>query len=516
VTGINLCGYLRTESGVGEIARRYARALDALGLPIAHVDLSRLSGNRAADRSIAAFADDCPHDVSIVCIDVHQHHALLAERGPSFFEGRYNIGVWLWETPKFPSKWLDRFAYYDEIWAPSSFIAGVLGPIAPVPVVTMPPVLTVAEPGSRERGRLALNVRDDEFLCAFVFDMNSTAARKNPLAVLDAFNRAFSPADCARLVVKFVNGASDPATVREMARAAAGRRISLLDGYWQAGDVQDLLAASDAYVSLHRSEGVGLTITDALALGKPVVATDWSGNRDFMTVRNAFPVAYSLTTNRRKAGPYAKDTTWAEPSVEHAADRLRWIFEHRDDAAARGGHARADIAAGYAPAPVAARIRTRLDSIANRRRGIEYRSEMREVYARYARLGGDLQALVERHVPSGERVAVISKGDDRLVAFEAVSGSHFPQLEDGSYAGHYPADSDAAIAHLDSVRGRGVTWLAVPATAAWWLDHYPQFAAHLSARHGIAVNDPEVGLLVRLAPADRLEVHSEEACEVRS
>src|SRR5437763_1148406 len=144
VDGVNLIGYLRTESGVGAAGRGYARALSALGMPVALYDLSSLSGNRASDDTFDGFADSLRYGVNLVCIDVEPHFAALAKLGAQFFDqGRYNIGVWAWELPEFPTKWHDRFAWYDEIWVASSFIAKALTPVSPIPVVCVPPVLSV-------------------------------------------------------------------------------------------------------------------------------------------------------------------------------------------------------------------------------------------------------------------------------------------------------------------------------------------------------------------------------------
>src|SRR3712207_2650205 len=117
------------------------------------------------------------------------------------------------------------------------------------------------------------------------------------------------------------------------------------------------MAACDAYVSLHRSEGTGLTITDAMALGKPVIATSWSGNMDFMDVSNGFPVRYELVELQRNVGPYRAGETWAEPSVEHAAEMMRLVFEGREEARSRGRAAKREIEANYSEEGVADLIR---------------------------------------------------------------------------------------------------------------------------------------------------------------
>src|SRR5262249_55488297 len=148
----------------------------------------------------------------------------------------------------------------------------------------------------------------------FVFDVHSHLARKNPVGVVEAFRRAFRPFDPVRLVLKCVNAESDPSGFAALQSAAAGWPISIVSGYTDVERLRDLMAACDAYVSLHRAEGIGLTIADAMALGKPVIATDWSGNTDFMDVSNSFPVTYRLAELDGNVGPYPAGYVWAEPS----------------------------------------------------------------------------------------------------------------------------------------------------------------------------------------------------------
>src|SRR5690606_12086843 len=129
--------------------------------------------------------------------------------GEDFLTGRYTIGVWWWELPHFPEKWADRYAYYDEIWAGTRFVAESLAAVAPLPVVRMPPALAAPLPGDRTRGRQRLGV-EDEMVYLYIFDVHSHLPRKNPLAAVEAFTRAFTPDEPARLVLKSVNGDADP------------------------------------------------------------------------------------------------------------------------------------------------------------------------------------------------------------------------------------------------------------------------------------------------------------------
>jgi hypothetical protein len=176
----------------------------------------------------------------------------------------------------------------------------------------------------------------------FIFDFASYFERKNPLAAIEAFTRASSPDDDVRLVIKCVNEHLDPDGLARM-RSAAGERVSIYCGYWSSDEMRDLMAACDAYVSLHRSEGLGYTIADAMGVEKPVIATGWSGNMDFMSVGNSFPVAYDLVTLKADVGPYAAGSTWAEPSVDDAARLMRLVRDDRALARGRATAARRDI-----------------------------------------------------------------------------------------------------------------------------------------------------------------------------
>jgi glycosyltransferase involved in cell wall biosynthesis len=496
--GVNVTGYLRDESGWGEAARGYIRALRSLRIPVALNDLSELSSNRSEDRTLTTFDAGHPYDVNLVCIDAAQHFAIMSHIGANLFEGRFNIGAWAWEMPRFPEKWYDRFAYYDEIWVTSSFIANVLAPISPVPVVRIPPVLTSGTRGSREDGRRRLGVSSEEFVYLFVFDFHSHMERKNPLALIDAFKMAFGSSELVRLVIKCVNADSDPDGFAAMNTRARGLPIDFHAGYWPSQELRDLMAACDAYVSLHRSEGTGLTITDAMALGKPVIATSWSGNMDFMDVSNSFPVRYDLVELQRTVGPYRAGEIWADPSVEHAAELMRCVFEDREEARSRGRAARREIEANYSEEMVADLIRQRLEVIASRARFPAFKREIRAFFSGYQQLVRRIREVVRTALPAEATVIVVSKGDNELLELDGKRAWHFPQNEEGVYAGYHPADSAEAIAHLEELRAKGGGFLLFPGTTFWWLEQYEEFGQHLED-HYRRVWDDEICVIYKLS-----------------
>jgi glycosyltransferase involved in cell wall biosynthesis len=477
--GLNVCGYFRDESGWGAAGRSYVRALRALGAPIALRDISGMSTNRSQDHTLAGFGPNQPYPLNLICVDPTQHFAALSEVGAAYFQGHYNIGAWAWELPRFPAKWLDRLAFYDEIWVMSSFVADALAPLSPVPVVRIPPVLALSEKGSREAGRRLLGLQPDEFVFLFVFDFHSHLARKNPLALIDAFKLAFAPTDRVRLVIKCVNGESDPEGFAALATRAAGYPVLVYDGYWTANQVRDLYAASDAYVSLHRSEGLGLTIAEAMAHGKPVIATGWSGNMDLMTVSNSYPVRHRLVEIESSVGPYRAGEVWAEPSVEHAAELLRYISSHLTEAQERGETAQQEIETNFSEDRIAALIRQRLEAIAIRRNWGDLQGKAWAAFFDYQRLASRLREVVGKCIPPGATVLVVSKGDDELLQLDGRMGRHFPQTENGLYLGYHPADSYAAIQQLENLRAEGSRYMLIPNVSFWWLEYYKDFREYL-------------------------------------
>jgi hypothetical protein len=344
-----------------------------------------------------------------------------------------------------------------------------------------------------------LEVAPDEQLFFFMFDFHSYFERKNPLAVVEAFKQAFAPTENARLVVKCLNSHTDERALRRMQDAARGHRVQILTEYVSRDKVTQFLAACDVYVSLHRSEGIGLTMGEAMALGKPVIATAWSGNVDFMDISNSFPVSFDLVAIEQDVGPYRAGQMWAHPSVEHAAAIMRQIFDTPEIGHARGDAGRQHVRRHFSPERVAGVIAERLSIIEERRRVVPPRTRLTAPTSRWSNrdLVGELREVLITRVPPDATVAVVSRGDPELVRIDGRVGWHFPRTEDGTYAGYYPADSATAIAHLEGLRAKGAEYLLVPATSEWWLEYYIDFRAHLDRHHQLVVAS-DVGTLYRL------------------
>ena len=184
-----------------------------------------------------------------------------------------------------------------------------------------------------------------------------------PLAVIQAFKKAFVPRQNVTLVLKSINHSAYPDHVRALGEAAAGFNVRFIDEHLRKSEVNSLLASCDCYVSLHRSEGFGLTMAEAMYLGKPVIATSYGGNMDFMNVNNSFPVRYDLVEITQDFVDYKKGSVWAEPDVDHAAELMQTVYGDREKAAGVGQAAADHIKRHFSPENTGAEIRKRLDLI---------------------------------------------------------------------------------------------------------------------------------------------------------
>jgi glycosyltransferase involved in cell wall biosynthesis len=315
--GANVAGYVEAESGVGELARSLVRALDSAGIDLEVVPYASTKSRQLSDELKGRFGDP-KHPASIVCVNADQIPYFLEDEGARL-EGSRIIGYWSWEVERMP-EWMGKSAgMLDEIWTLSSHAASAVREWTDEPVYVLPPPVVAPAPPPSSRSDLGL---PEGFVFLFSFDFDSVFERKNPLGVVEAFTRAFPRPGEASLVIKSVRGEAHPEKLSFLKEAVSGRPdIVIKDGYLARDSHDALVASCDAFVSLHRGEGFGLHMAEAMALGKPVVATGYSGNLEFMDETNSYLVGFDLVPIPSGCDPYPSNARWAEPPKRAAARR---------------------------------------------------------------------------------------------------------------------------------------------------------------------------------------------------
>ncbi|MBX6330001.1 MAG: glycosyltransferase family 4 protein [Pseudolabrys sp.] len=318
-----VAGALRTASGLGESARLCHDALKVSGLPVFGIDLTA-GLMQPLDTSDFGFADGGTLEGPATLI-VHVNSPLVPLalwRLGRVARNKYVIGYWAWELPDVPPDWRHGIPFVHEIWVPSAFTADAVRQIAgdrPVRVVPHPVALRGPAAGPR------VPRPDRPFTALLIFNMASSFARKNPLAAINAFRKAFGDDVSARLIVKTSNGRQFSTGISSIKEAiGTAHNIVLIDRTMSAGEIEALYHESDIVMSLHRSEGFGLTLAEAMLRGLPVVATNWSGNVDFVNAENGIPIPYRLIAAEDPQGTYHHPgMKWADADVEAAAEALR-------------------------------------------------------------------------------------------------------------------------------------------------------------------------------------------------
>jgi hypothetical protein len=330
---VNVIGYLGETLGLAEAARLYIAALSAAGVPVSTTAITPDLPVKDNQRTITRYGSRAYDDLrasaepvfNLACLNGDHLQELIRKRGEGVLEGRPTIGQWGWETDVLPPSWSGAFDFVDEVWVYSNFMGENLGRLLPMPVIVVPPAIIAPDTSGAD---LSI-ARDDRFTFLFMLDFFSTLRRKNALGLVDAFTRAFFPSEGPRLIVKTINARFRPEAAEEL-RFLVGDRsdVEFVDGYLEPQEKAALIARADCYVSLH-----------------------------------SYLVDFTLTRVGPDSEIYPAHGTWAEPDLDHAAELMRRVWEHPDEAAGRAQRARTEIREHYAPGVVGRIARARLERL---------------------------------------------------------------------------------------------------------------------------------------------------------
>jgi glycosyltransferase involved in cell wall biosynthesis len=348
--GVAVGGELARASGLGEGARLMVAGLRALGVKVWELPVADLAG-----RASAGAVSLPPVGVPLVLhVNAPMLAATLLRLPRGLVRGRRVIGYWAWELPVAPPGWTAGMAFVHEVWVPSRFTADALAALAPGRVRVVPHPVAVAPPVPAALTRADFGLPAGAFVVLTSFSLASSFARKNPLAAIAAFRMAFGDRADRVMVLKLSHTEHWPADLAVLRAAVAdAANIRIEARTLPAADAHALTACADVVLSLHRSEGFGLVPAEAMLLGKPVVATDWSATAEFIDASVGLPVPYTLIPAVDPRGVFeAPGAVWAEADIGAAAAALRGLAENAGRRTMLGEAARMAAARRFTSEPL--------------------------------------------------------------------------------------------------------------------------------------------------------------------
>jgi len=363
---IALIGHPFSPIGMGEHIRCTHRALRRVSLNSKILDIYKLDKtNRDFLDEFSSFIDKEPKAVNIFHINGDEVSQAMAHLTHARKWSGYNIIYPAWELGKYPQEWADQLDRFDEIWAPSKFIQESLSAVCKKQVIHMPLATEIAL--SSFLSRRYFGIPESDYVFLFLFDARSYVSRKNPYAVIDAFKKLVElrPHAKTTLVLKMHGTDLAPRILDKLHNDIRGveHRTIIIDREMSDNEVKNLIRCCDSFISLHRSEGYGRGIAEAMALGKPVIATAYSGNMDFMTPETSLLVSYELIPLIKGDYPYYKNQVWADPDVGEAVDYMVSLIDDPEQGRRMGRLAQLSISKYFGYLAIGNRMLERIEEI---------------------------------------------------------------------------------------------------------------------------------------------------------
>lgn len=322
--GVNFIGYAQGELGLGQAMRSMVYAALTASIPLVVRKFKASIPSKQSNDKLNQYSSvQCQYPVNILSVNPDTLHLLPSWVSYSEWAKTYNIGYWFWELENFPTTWNYATNIVDEIWVATDYVANAMRKSGKKVVKIPFPLEFELPPESMSKNYFGINPGQFTFLCSF--DFLSYIERKNPAATIAAFQKAFSAGDhSAHLILKTVNGHLFPQLRAELEKLIEGDvRIEIRDGYLSQEEMRGFIRSADCYISLHRAEGLGLGLAEAMYLGKPTIATGYSGNLEFMNHSNSMLIPFSLISVPPQAYPNGEGQFWADPDIYVAARAMQ-------------------------------------------------------------------------------------------------------------------------------------------------------------------------------------------------
>lgn len=320
---VNFYGFISLEAGLGEAARNNIEALKKKDVKVNVFDAT----------STAKITELNSSSINIVQINPDNLSNFFLTHGANLLKGKYNIAYWAWETDEFPEEYKIYFDYFNEIWTPSSYCQNVISKKSPIPVLNVPHAVPIGQINDNTALRhKVFGERKNTFIYSFFFDYKSQIVRKNVVGLIESFRLAFGQNNNDITLLLKTYPSKHHIKDKELIESliANDSSIILFEESLERTELNDLLNITNCYVSLHHAEGFGLTMAEAMGYGKPVIATGYSGNTEYMNINNALLVKYETAKLETPVGPFPKGSCWANPSNTDAADLMKYVYENHN------------------------------------------------------------------------------------------------------------------------------------------------------------------------------------------
>ncbi|WP_342617358.1 glycosyltransferase [Rhodoferax sp. GW822-FHT02A01] len=377
IKGINFFGPFGVSESIGDAAELDILCLRSAGISY---DLYKLSRPTPKDRyTYSSFTPIDDHLISSLKYRINLFH-INPRRVPLYFsrlgedslKGFYNIGFWVHDMQDIPSLWARQLQFFEEIWTPSSHFQNAVSKSSNIPVLKVPYPIE-KQPLSERMKRISEGNIFSSYNFLSIWDVYADAERKNPLFVIRAFLNAHAGNSSVRLIMKTRNLTLDPSLADKLRQIVKDHsNISIIDGYLDEAAMDELYAEADAYVSLHRAEGFGLTISDAMSRGIPVIVTGYSGNMDFCNTDTRL-VAYTLREVGHNRSRFRREDVWAEPDLGDATDAFSELVEDHVKWVRKAARARLRIEQEFSVREIGEIMRARIDLIS---KGFSFHDDM--------------------------------------------------------------------------------------------------------------------------------------------
>lgn len=327
--GVNIMGPVKAQMGIGQCCRFLVSEFDASGIKYCVQNFNLLGNVQNGDTSFDdILTEETPYGINLIVMEPTELMFRCTQFDQNMWNDKYNVGFWSWELEDFPKEWTPAIDLLDEIWTPSEFTSDSIRKVTNKPVHTIPYNVTAHTDDKYDRKYFGLP--EDKFLFLIMFDFNSTMVRKNPVGAIEAYKKAFDVNDdSVGLVIKTSN--TDFDKIESVKKLLEGyKNIYFITEVLEKTAVNSLIKDVDVFVSLHRAEGFGIVMAEAMLVNTVCIATNWSSNIEFMNKDIACMVDYTFVTLEKDASPYRKGSKWADADTDQAAGYMKKLHDDKD------------------------------------------------------------------------------------------------------------------------------------------------------------------------------------------